>query len=71
MVLCENWHFSQILHFVFILAVISKGQKWVRRSNIILIVNLNMIYQIPVWKLKIFYVGAHRSKKHVPFWIKK
>ena len=31
MVVCENCHFSQILHFVFILAVISKGHKWVRR----------------------------------------
>ena len=48
MVLCENCHFNQILHFVFILAAISKGQKWVRRSNIISIVNLNMVYQIQV-----------------------
>ena len=31
MVVCENRHFSQILHFVFILAAISKGRKWVRR----------------------------------------
>ena len=34
-VLCENWHFSPILDFVFILAAISKGQKCVRRSNLI------------------------------------
>ena len=31
MVVCENCYFSQILHFVFILAAISKGHKWVRR----------------------------------------
>ena len=49
--------------FVFILAVISKGQKWVMRSNIISIVNLNMVYQIPVQKLENFYLSAHRSKK--------
>ena len=71
MVLCENWHFSQILHFVFILAAISKGQKWVRRSNMISIVNLNMVYQIQVWKLKIFYVGAYRWKENMYFWIEK
>ena len=47
MVPCENWCFSQILHFVFFSAAISKGQKWVRRSNIISIVNLDMVYQIP------------------------
>ena len=29
-VVCENWHFSQILHFVFISAAISMGCKWVR-----------------------------------------
>ena len=46
-----------IRHFVFILATISKCQKWVRRSNIILIVNLNMVY-----------LGAYRSKKHAHFW---
>ena len=34
--------------FVFISAVISKAPKWARRSNIVSIVNLNMVYQIPV-----------------------
>ena len=33
MVVCENWHFSQILHFVFISAAISMGHKWVRWSK--------------------------------------
>ena len=45
---------AKLWTFVFILAVISKGWKWVRRSNIISIVNLNMVYQIPVWKLEKF-----------------
>ena len=26
-----------------------------------------MVYQIPVWKLEIFYLGAHKTKKHVIF----
>ena len=55
--------------FVFIFAAIGKGHKWVRRSNIISIVNLNMVYQIPVLKLEIYYLGANRSKKHVFFWV--
>ena len=33
MVVCENRHFSQILHFVFISAVISMGRKWDREVN--------------------------------------
>ena len=49
--------------FVFILAVISKGQKVVRRSKIISIVNINIVYQILVWKLKNLYLEAHRSTK--------
>ena len=53
--------------FVFISAVISKAPKWARRSNIVSIVNLNMVYQIPVWKLEKFYLGDHRSKRHVLF----
>ena len=43
MVVCENGHFSQILQFVFILAAISMGHKWVRRSKIISGLNLNMV----------------------------
>ena len=69
-VLYENWHFSQMLHFVFILAAILKGHKWVRKSKIISVVNLNMVYQIPVWKPETFYMGTHRSKIHVLFWSK-
>ena len=42
-VVCENRHFSQILHFVFISAVISMGRKWVRRSKILSGLNLNMV----------------------------
>ena len=42
-VVSENCHFSQILHFVFISAVISMGHKWVRRSKIFSGLNLNMI----------------------------
>ena len=30
-----------------------------------------MIYQIPVWKLENFYLGTHRSKKHVLFGAQK
>ena len=43
MVVCENRHFIQILHFVFILAAISMGHKWVRRSKILSGFNLNMV----------------------------
>ena len=39
-----------------------KGHKWVRRLNIISIVNLNMVYLIPMWKLENFHLEAHRSK---------
>ena len=42
-VVCENWHFSQILHFVFISAAILMGHKWVRRSKIFSELNLNMV----------------------------
>ena len=42
-VVCENGHFSQILHFVFISAAISRGHKWVRRSKILSGLNLNMV----------------------------
>ena len=42
MVVCENSHFSQILHFFFISAVISMGRKWVR-SKILSGLNLNMV----------------------------
>ena len=42
-VVCENRHFSSILHFVFILAAISMGHKWVRRSKILSGLNLNMV----------------------------
>ena len=42
-VVCENCHFSQILHFVFISAAISMGRKWVRRSKIFSGLNLNMV----------------------------
>ena len=42
-VVCENSHFSQILHFFYILAVISMGRKWVRRSKILSGLNLNMV----------------------------
>ena len=43
MVVCENWHFSQILHFFFISAVISIDRKWVRRSKISSGLNLSMV----------------------------
>ena len=43
MVVCENGHFSKILHFVFILAAISMGHKWIRRSKILSGLNLNMV----------------------------
>ena len=43
MVVCENRHFSQILHFFFIPAAISMGRKWVRRSKILSGLNLNMV----------------------------
>ena len=42
-VVCENSHFSQILHFVFISAAILMGHKWVRRSKILSGLNLNMV----------------------------
>ena len=42
-VVCENSHFSQILHFFFISAAISMGHKWVRRSKILSGLNLNMV----------------------------
>ena len=56
--------------FVFISAAIWKGHKWVKRSKIISVINLNMVYQIAAWKHENFYLGAHRSKKHVLFWPK-
>ena len=42
-VVCKNLHFSQFLHFVFILAVISMGCEWVRRSKIFSGLNLNIV----------------------------
>ena len=51
--------------FVFIFAAIWKGRKWVKRIKKISVVSLNMVYQIRVWKHEIFYLGPHRSKKHV------
>ena len=41
--MCENSHFSQILHFFFISAAISMGCKWVRTSKILSGLNLNMV----------------------------
>ena len=43
---------SNFCTFVFISGQISNGCKWVRRSKIMSVVNLNMAYQVPVWKQK-------------------
>ena len=68
MVLWANWHFSQNLHFCLHFSCDFKGLKIGQEVKYIMsIVNLNMVYQIPIWKLEKFYLGAHRSKKHVLF----
>ena len=62
--------------FVFISAAIWKGCNWVRRSKIILIVSLNMVYHIPVWKqetwgltgAKNMYFFRPKSKKCYLWW---
>ena len=36
-------------------------------SKIMSVVNLNMVFQVPVWKQENCYLGAHRRKK-IPFW---
>ena len=60
MVVCENWHLSQILHFVFISAVILKGRKPVRKWKIFSGLNLNMVYWDPVQKQeKFLFKGPH------------
>ena len=56
--------------FVFVSAAIWKGCKWIKRSKIISVVNLNMVYQIPVWKHDNFYLRDHRSKKRTFLGIK-
>ena len=65
MVLCKNWHFSQILHFVFVSA--TNGCKWVRRSKIISVVNLNVAitFQCENWKL---FTWGLTGAKNVLFW---
>ena len=70
-VVCKNWHFSQILHFVFILAAISKGCKWVRRSKIFSALNLNMVWWDPVQKQEKNFSEGHRTSFciKVPFGI--
>ena len=65
-VVCENWHFSQILHIFFISAAISMGHKWVRRSKILSGLNLNMVWWDPVQKQEKIVFEGHRST----FWIK-
>ena len=52
--------------FVFICSQIWKGRKWIRRSKIMSVVNLNMVYQVPVWKQENIYLGSKNMYfKHV------
>ena len=59
---------AKLLTFIFILDWIWKGHKWVRRTNIISQVILNMVYGNPVWKLGHFYLELDRSKICILFW---
>ena len=65
MVVCENGHFSQILHFVFILAAISMGRKWVRRSKILSGFNLNMVQWDPVQKQENLQFGIGHPPTYI------
>ena len=56
--------------FVFISAVISKAPKWVRKSNIVSVVNLNMVYQIPVKTGKVL-PGGSQEQKACTFWVQE